>query len=236
MYSLSPAESWEPQSRHYGLIPMLAASVLVSMLALVIAAPLAILSAAWLRLFTKPGWAALVRAVLELMAGVPSVVYGLWALLVVVPLINRIAPPGASWLASSLVLTAMIAPLALLMADAAFTRFPVEQSSAAEALGISRWGLWRRLMLPHAARAVASGVVLQFGRALGETMAVVMVAGNVVQWPHSLLAPVRTLTGNIALEMSYATGEHLSALFASGLLLMVLTGTLLFLAGRLRGS
>jgi phosphate transport system permease protein len=228
---LAPSTPWEPQEAQLGMAAMVGASLLVALLALMLAIPLALLAAAWLQLFAPPGVARLVRALLELMAGIPSVVYGLWGVLVLIPMINRVAPPGASWLASSVVLAAMIVPLVLLVADAAFARFPREQRAAADALGISRWGLWRGLMLPHAGAAIVSGVVLQFGRALGETMAVLMVAGNVVQWPDSLLSPVRTLTANIALEMAYATGEHRAALYVSGLLLTVLT-TLLLLGAR----
>jgi len=91
------------------------------------------------------------------------------------------------------------------------------------------------VLLPRAAPGIVGGVVLQFGRALGETMAVLMVCGNVVQWPDSVFAPVRTLTANIALEMAYATGDHRVALFASGLLLIAVTGLLLMASWRLRG-
>jgi phosphate transport system permease protein len=97
-------------------------------------------------------------------------------------------------------------------------------------------GMLRRVLLPQAGPAIVSGLVLQFGRALGETMAVLMVAGNVVRWPTSLFDPVRTLTANIALEMAYATGDHRVALFASGLLLLLVTAVLLALSWRLRGE
>ena len=226
---LSPHAAWAPLEGSFGMLPMVAGTLLVALLALVIAAPLSLLAAAWLQLFAPPQVAAAVRALLELMAGIPSVVYGLWGLLFLVPLINAVAPPGASWLAASLVLALMIAPLALLLADAAFSRYPVAQRQAAWALGVSRWGLFRRLMLPHAGSAVFTALVLQFGRAVGETMAVLMVAGNVVQWPDSVFAPIRTLTANIALEMAYATGDHRAALYAAGLLLTLVVTALLAL-------
>jgi len=170
------------------------------------------------------------------MAGIPSVVYGLWGLLVLVPWINQWAPPGASWLAGSLVLALMVLPLALLVTDTALGQLPAAWWRAGHAMSLSRLGMLRRVLLPAAAPSILSGVVLQFGRALGETMAVLMVCGNVVQWPHSVFDPVRTLTANIALEMAYATGDHRVALFVSGLLLMAVTALLLAVAWRLRAS
>lgn len=226
---------WQPGQTRYGMAAMIAGSVLVSVLALVIAGPLAVLLAAWLRYFA-PLIRRPVLALVELMAGIPSVVYGLWGMLVLVPWINQWAPPGASWLAASLVLALMILPLALLVTDTALGQLPARYLQAGQALSLSRVGMLRRVLLPQAGAAIVSGLVLQFGRALGETMAVLMVAGNVVQWPTSLFDPVRTLTANIALEMAYATGDHRVALFVSGLLLLLVTAVLLMLSWRLRGE
>jgi phosphate transport system permease protein len=159
---------------------------------------------------------------LTIFAGVPSVVYGLVGLSVLVPWIAAWQPPGASLLAATLVLAAMILPTIAISADAALAAVPPEYHHGAAALGMSRSRTVVGVLLPAASRGVAAGVVLAFARALGETLAVVMVAGNVVQLPGGLFDPVRTLTANIALEMAYATGTHRSALFASGLALMVL--------------
>jgi len=226
---------WQPGLARYGMAAMIAGSVLVSVQALVIAGPLAVLLAAWLRYFA-PLIRRPVLALVELMAGIPSVVYGLWGMLVLVPWINQWAPPGASWLAASLVLALMILPLTLLVTDTALGQLPARYLQAGQALSLSRVGMLRRVLLPQAGPAIVSGLVLQFGRALGETMAVLMVAGNVVQWPTSLFDPVRTLTANIALEMAYATGDHRVALFVSGLLLLLVTAVLLMLSWRLRGE
>lgn len=226
---------WQPGQARYGMAAMVAGSIVVSVLALLLAGPLAVLLAAWLRYFA-PALRRPMLALVELMAGIPSVVYGLWGMLVLVPWINQWAPPGASWLAASLVLALMILPLALLVTDTALGQLPVRYLQAGQALSLSRVGMLRRVLLPQAGPAIVSGLVLQFGRALGETMAVLMVAGNVVQWPGSLFDPVRTLTANIALEMAYATGDHRVALFASGLLLLLVTALLLLLSWRLRGE
>ncbi len=230
------ASGWHPRAGEYGMAAMIAGSLLVSLLALALAAPVAIALAAWLRFYAPAAIRRPTLMLVELMAGIPSVVYGLWGLLVLVPWINQWAPPGASWLAGSLVLALMVLPLALLVTDTALGQLPAAWWRAGHAMSLSRLGMLRRVLLPAAAPSILSGVVLQFGRALGETMAVLMVCGNVVQWPHSVFDPVRTLTANIALEMAYATGDHRVALFVSGLLLMAVTALLLAVAWRLRAS
>ncbi|MEC8880417.1 MAG: phosphate ABC transporter permease subunit PstC [Pseudomonadota bacterium] len=227
---------WHPRAGEYGMAAMIAGSLLVSLLALALAAPVAVVLAAWLRFYAPAAIRRPTLMLVELMAGIPSVVYGLWGLLVLVPWINQWAPPGASWLAGSLVLALMVLPLALLVTDAALCQLPAAWWRAGDAMSLSRLGMLRRVLLPAAAPSILSGVVLQFGRALGETMAVLMVCGNVVQWPHSVFDPVRTLTANIALEMAYATGDHRVALFVSGLLLMAVTALLLVVAWRLRAA
>ena len=226
--------AWRPGEEHYGMLAMVAGSLLAALLALALAAPVAVLLAAWLRYFAAPIRRP-VLALVELMAGIPSVVYGLWGLLVLVPWINQWAPPGTSWLAASLVLALMILPLALLVTDSALGQLPSSWRQAGNSLSLSKVGMLRRVLLPQAMPAIISGIVLQFGRALGETMAVLMVAGNVVQLPGSVFEPIRTLTANIALEMAYATGDHRLSLFASGLLLVLVTAVLLTLSWRLRG-
>lgn len=202
---------------------MLAGSLVVSLLALVLAAPLAVLLAAWLSLYAPCYLVKPYRGLYELLAGIPSVVYGLWGLTVLVPLVNAFAPPGASIITAAAVLALMILPYGVLLAESAFRQVPLNQEQAAEAAGLSSWGMFRCVHWPRCRGTIGRGMVLQFGRALGETMAVLMVAGNVVQWPDSLFAPVRTLTANIALEMGYASGDHRAALYLSALLLLIMT-------------
>jgi len=157
-----------------------------------------------------------------LLAGIPSVVYGFWGLVTLAPLVRQWHPPGVSLLTAILVLTLMILPTVALTVDAALAAVPVIHLRAAAALALSRWGMIRAVILPQARSGIASGMLLAAGRALGETMAVLMVAGNVVQQPHSLFDSVRTLTANIALEMAYAMGDHRAALFVSGLALLLM--------------
>ena len=136
--------TWQPGQGEYGMAPMIAGSLFVSVLALVLAAPVAVLLAAWLRYFA-PRLRRPVLAGVELMAGIPSVVYGLWGMLVLVPWINQWVPPGASWLAGSLVLGLMIVPLALLVTDAALGQLPLRYQRAGEALALSRVGMLRQI-------------------------------------------------------------------------------------------
>jgi phosphate transport system permease protein len=221
---------WRPGDRVFGLGALIAGSLSVSALALLWAAPSGVVVAVWGRFYAPRVLGRVYRGVMEVLAGVPSVVYGFWGLVVLVPAINRWHPPGTSLLAGGVVLGLMVLPLVALSADAGLARVPDAYLRAAAALGLSRLGTLTRILLPQALPAIAAGAILQLGRALGETMAVVMVCGNVVQVPDGLFAPVRTLTANIALEMAYATGWQRRALFASGLALLIVTMALIGLA------
>ncbi|NES22089.1 MAG: phosphate ABC transporter permease subunit PstC [Symploca sp. SIO3E6] len=215
-------DSWHPAEDLYNFIPMLWGTLLVTAGAVLVAAPLGILSAVFCQYYAPPLIAGLYRRLIELLAGIPSVVYGFWGLVVLVPLIGSLEPPGTSLLAGIAILALMILPTITLTADASFAKVPPEYLKGAAALGLSRWGTVRGVVFPAAKSGLFTGLILGTGRAIGETMAVLMVCGNVVQTPKSLFEPMRTLTANIALEMAYATGNHRSALFVSGLLLMAI--------------
>ncbi|WP_269844814.1 phosphate ABC transporter permease subunit PstC [Methyloprofundus sedimenti] len=190
--------------------------------ALLLATPLGIASALFSRYYAPPAVATGYRRLIELLAGIPSVVYGLWGLTTLAPLIAQLHPPGVSLLTALLILALMILPTIALSVDAALLAVPIAYHQGAAALGLSRWAMIKGVILPAAHSNITSGIMLAAGRAIGETMAVLMVAGNVVQLPHSLFDSVRTLTANIALEMSYAMGDHRAALFVSGLALMLM--------------
>lgn len=214
--------SWNPAEGLYNLTPMLWGTLLAMAGSVLVATPLGILSAVFCHYYAPPAIAGLYRRLIELLAGIPSVVYGFWGLVVLVPLIGRIQAPGTSLLAGIAILTIMILPTIALMADASLAKVPPEYLRGAAALGFSRWGTIWGVVFPAAKSGLFTGVILETGRAIGETMAILMVCGNVVQMPKSLFDPMRTLTANIALEMAYATGDHRSALFVSGLVLMAL--------------
>jgi phosphate transport system permease protein len=226
------AGGWFPLEGRFEIFPMMVSTLVVSLGALLIAAPLGIGSAIFIRYFAPPNLARIYTGIVSLMAGIPSVVFGLWGLTTLVPLIADWHPPGTSVLAAMIVLALMILPTIALTSASAFANVPKAWLQGAQALGLSRRSIVLGVALPAAKQGVLSGVLLAMARAMGETMAVMMVAGNVVQLPSSIFDAVRVLTANIALEMAYATGEHRASLFASGLLLTMFAMTLAFLATR----
>lgn len=225
---------WHPALGRYGLAPMIVATLATSLGAVLLAAPAGVLSAVFMRFYAPAALASAYRRMVELLAGIPSVVYGFWGLVTVVPLIARAHPPGASLLAGVLILALMIMPTVALTADAALAAVPAAHLRGAAALGFSRWGMIRGVALPAARAGILTGLLLAVGRALGETMAMVLVCGNVVRVPASVFDPVRTLTANIALEMAYATGDHRAALYVSGLALLGVVAALVVAADGLK--
>lgn len=211
---------WHPLDGQFNLTPMVVATTLTTLGAILLAGPLGIASAVFSHFYAPVRIAAWYRRLIELLAGIPSVVFGLWGLVVLVPLMARWGGSGQSLLTATLVLALMILPTVALTTHAALRSVPAEWISGGAALGLGRWSIARRIAIPAARKGIAVGLLLALSRALGETMAVLMLAGNVVELPDSIVAPVRTLTANIALEMGYATSSHRSILFVSGLILM----------------
>jgi len=214
------AAGWYPASGQLNLLPMLAATLALGLGALLLALPLGVASAVFVRFYAPVRVVEATRYMLVLLAGIPSVVFGLWGLTALVPLLAKWQPPGVGLLAAVVVLTLMIVPTIAASSEAALSALPKSLLDGGAALGLSRRGIVWGIALPAARAGIYSGVILALMRALGETMAVLMVAGNVVQMPAGLFDPVRALTANIALEMPYATGIHRAALFATGLLLL----------------
>lgn len=222
-------ETWRPGSERdpqFGLLPMLAGSILVTVLAAVIATPIGIAGAVFHRFYLSGRWETWNHRMLELLAGIPSVVFGFWGLTVLVPLINRLHPPGQSLLAAGLVLALMILPTVALTSQAALRAVPENLFLAAAGLGLGRARTILSIALPAAKSGIGAGVVLSIARAIGETMAVVMVCGNIAKFPTSVFDPVRPVTSTIALEMGYATESHQALLYAAGLLLVLVTAAL----------
>ncbi|MBA4143916.1 MAG: phosphate ABC transporter permease subunit PstC [Nitrosospira sp.] len=225
--------SWHPDEGAYNLAPMLSGTLYAAGGALLLAMPLGIASALFITYYAPPRGADAYRRLVELLAGIPSVVYGFWGLTTLVPLINQLQPPGSSLLAGILVLTLMVLPTITLTAHAALVAVPGDYLRGAFALGMSRWAMVRGVALPAARMGIVAGAILAAGRAVGETMAVLMVTGNVVQHAGGLFDPERTLAANIALEMPYAVSDHRAALFVSGLTLMLLVMLLWSAAARM---
>lgn len=220
---------WAPSSGSFGILPMILGSFWVTVGALVIGVPLGLACAIFLVELAPPKVAVALRPAIQLLAGIPSVIYGFWGLTIIVPMIRvYLGGPGLSILAGAIILGIMILPTVIAISEDALRALPRSYKEAAFSLGATHWQTIWRVMLPAARSGIVAAVVLGMGRAVGETMAVIMVLGNAVQLPASLLEPARTLTTNIGIEMAYASGEHRAALFATGIVLfviiMVLTG------------
>ena len=232
--------SWSPASGveagAFRLVPMAIGTLLVTLGAVALAGPAGIASALFCTWYAPPRVGQTYRRLVEVLAGIPSVVYGFWGLVVLAPLIRRWQPPGQSLLAGILVLALMILPTVALLSEAAVRAVPRSYLRGAAALGLSRWATVRGVVLPAAGGGIGTALLLATGRAAGETMAVLMVTGNLAQLPSSVFDPVRTLTANIALELGYAMDVHRSALFVSGLALLTFVVILVLLADRLGGS
>jgi phosphate transport system permease protein len=229
--------SWHPRAGAtagtFNLAPMVIGSLLATLGAILLAAPLGVASAVFCQYYASARLARLYRQLIGLLAGIPSVVYGFWGLVVLVPILRTLAPPGQSLLAGILILALMILPTVALIADGALANVPRAYLLGASALGLSRFSTIVRVALPAARSGLVTAAILGAGRAMGETMAILMVCGNVVALPGSVFDPVRTLTANIALEMAYAVGDHRSALFLTGLVLLVLVAALVGATSRL---
>ncbi|HEY5285335.1 MAG TPA: phosphate ABC transporter permease subunit PstC [Polyangia bacterium] len=213
---------WEPSLGRFGILSMMVGSLLVTVGAAAIGVVFSLGLAIVLTQFSPPGLSAALKPMIELLAGIPSVVYGFVGVVTLVPLIRHwLGGPGLSVLAASIVLGVMILPTITSIAIDALQAVPRSYLEGSIALGATRWQTVTMVLLRAARSGLVAAVILGMGRAIGETMAVIMVAGNALDVPHSLLAPVRTLTSNIALEMGYASGDHRQALFATGVTLFV---------------
>ncbi len=225
--------TWRPGNDQFGILAMIAGSGLVTLGAVLLGVPLALGTAIFLS-EVAPNWIVkIVRPSIELLAGIPSVVYGLFGMVVLVPLVRMIPAPGNAGfglLAASAVLAVMVLPTIANISEFAVRSVPKGYREGSLALGATKWETISRVILPAAKPGIISSVVLGLGRALGETIAMIMVIGNSVILPAPItsnplsifLSRARTLTGNVAVEISYATGIHESALFATGVVLFIL--------------
>lgn len=230
------SSEWDPQNGRFGIYPMIVASLWVTLGGMLIGAPLGVAGAIFLNEFCPRSVTRVVKPTIELLAGIPSVVFGFIGVMVLAPFIRtHFGGPGLSVLAASVVLGIMILPTVMSISTDALAAVPNSFREGAVALGATRWQAVHMVVLKAGRTGIVAGIILGMGRAVGETMAVIMVAGNAVKVPHSAMDSARTLTANIALEMGYATGQHRQALFATGVVLFVVImalNTLASLAAR----
>ncbi len=227
--------TWKPGNDAYGIFPMIVGSLYVTAGAIIIGVPAGILTAIFLSRFAHKRISAVLKPGIELLAGIPSVVYGFFGLMVIVPWVRAIGPGnGLSLLSASLLLGAMILPTVITVSKNALDAVPKSYYEGALALGATHERSVFRILVPAAFSGIMAAVVLGIGRAIGETMAVVMVAGNQAIIPTSLFDGVRTMTANIVLEMGYAADLHRGALIATGVVLFVFVMLISLLLGAMK--
>ncbi|MEG0012836.1 MAG: phosphate ABC transporter permease subunit PstC [Cellulosilyticaceae bacterium] len=225
LWAFLTGKEWIPSGEIFGIFPMLVASIYGTVGAVIIGVIVGISTAIVLVEVLPPKLAKLLSAAVDLLAGIPSVIYGFWGLMVIVPLIDKLfggKGAGNSLLAVIIILALMILPTIIRMTEVSLRAVPQEYKEGALALGASKLQYIFKVQLRAGKSGILAGIILAIGRALGETMAVILVAGNTPLIPQNITDPVRTLTANIAIEMSYASGVHQQALFATGMVLFII--------------
>lgn len=215
-------QKWKPGNNLYGIFPMIMGSICVTGVALLIGVPIAIFTSVFMAAYCPKKIYPVCQAAINLMSGVPSVVYGFFGLVLIVPLMNKLTgKDGSTMLTAAVLLAIMILPTIIGVAESAIRSVPEHYYEGSLALGATKERSLFFVVLPAARSGVIAGIVLGIGRAIGETMAVIMVAGNQPRMPKGLFKGLRTMTANIVLEMGYAADLHREALIATGVVLFV---------------
>lgn len=220
---------WAPTNGNasYGILPMICGSIVITLGAIIVGVPIGILTAVFMARFCPQKIYSFLKSASDLMAGIPSVVYGFFGLVILVPLVRVLRDTfgvntnGCSILTASVLLGIMILPTIVSVSEASIRAVTNTYYEGARALGATHERSVFRVIVPAAKSGILAGVILGVGRAIGETMAVIMVAGNQARMPGSIFAGVRTMTANIVIEMGYATGLHREALIATGMVLFI---------------
>lgn len=220
---------WKPGNDIYGILPMILGSIYITAGAILVGVPIGLLTAIFMAFYCPKRLYGVLKPCTELLAGIPSIVYGFFGMVVLVPLISKVAAlpvfdrdvSGSSILAASILLGIMILPTIIGVSESALRAVPQSYYEGAVAMGATHERAVFSVMLPAARSGVLAGVVLGIGRAIGETMAVIMVAGNQARVTGDIFKGIRTMTANIVIEMGYASGLHREALIATGVVLFV---------------
>ncbi len=223
-------KGWFPTASpaaQFGVLPLILGTLMVSLLAIIIALPIGLATAIYMAEVASPKMRNILKPVIELLAGIPSVVYGFFGLIIIVPAIQTVfgLPVGETALAGSIILAIMALPTIITVSEDAIRNTPRAMKEASLALGANRWQTIVRVVLPYSISGISAAAILGIGRAIGETMAVLMVTGNAAVMPHSILQPVRTIPATIAAELGEAPqgGIHFKALFGLGCILFIIT-------------
>lgn len=215
-------QTWQPNNQLYGIFPMIIGSIYVTAGSIVIGVPIGILTAIFMAKFCPDSMHKFLKPAIDLLAGIPSIVYGFFGMVVLVPIIFReFGGNGKGVLTASIILGIMILPTIISVSEAAIRAVPQSYYEGSLALGATHERSVFFACVPAAKSGILAGVILGIGRSIGETMAVIMIAGNQAKIPDGLLSGVRTMTANIVLEMGYAADLHREALIATGLVLFI---------------
>lgn len=213
---------WKPLEDIFGILPMIVGSIYATAGAIIVGVPLGLLCAVFMARFCPPKLYRLLKPTIELMAGIPSIVYGFFGLVVIVPLMQQLTDTsGKGLLTASILLGIMILPTIIQISESSIRAVPEHYYEGSLALGATHEKSVFSVIIPAAKSGITAGVILGIGRAIGETMAVIMVAGNQAVIPKGLLSGVRTMTANIVIEMGYAADLHREALFGTAVVLFV---------------
>jgi len=219
------SSKWKPTGEppSYGILPFIAGSLWVTFTALIIAVPVGVSVGIFMAEMAKGRFARIIRSVVELLAGIPSVIYGLFGYIAIAPIIRQVfnSQTGLGVLTAAIVLAIMVLPTIINITEVSLRAVPHELKEGSLALGSTHWQTIMTILVPSAKSGIIAGVILGMGRAIGETMAVLMVAGNSITMPKGFLSLTRTLTMNIATDMKYAAGDHWTSLFTTGIVLFV---------------
>ena len=219
------SSTWAPtaETPQWGILPFIMGSLWITIGALLLSVPVGLAVGIFMAEMAVGKFAEMLRSVVELLAGIPSVIYGLFGYIAISPIIRRLfdSPTGLGVLTASIVLAIMTLPTIINITEVSLRAVPHELKEASLALGATHWMTIYRVMVPSARSGILAGIVLGMGRAIGETMAVLMVAGNAVTMPKGPLSLARTLTMNIATDMKYAADDHAVSLFTTGIVLFI---------------
>lgn len=230
LWDFLTGREWYPTSvpvSRFGVLPLILGTLLVTFIAILFALPVGLITAIYMAEIASDKMRKTMKPVIELLAGIPSVVYGFFGLVVLVPAIQKVfnLPVGETAIAGSIILAIMALPTIITISEDSIRSTPVALKEASLALGASHWQSLRLVVIPYAKSGILAAFILGIGRAIGETMAVLMVTGNAAVMPHSILEPVRTIPATIAAELGEAPfgGTHFKALFALGIILFIIT-------------
>ncbi|WP_407415071.1 phosphate ABC transporter permease subunit PstC [Methanobrevibacter sp.] len=214
--------NWAPDNNQFGIFPMIVGSIVITAIALIIAVPLSLFCAIFLEEIASVRLKNYFMPIIQTLAGIPSVIYGFFGLTLIAPIIRNVfGGSGFSILTASIVLALMITPTIISLSQDAIKSVPNYYREASLGLGSTQWQCIKSIIFPVALPGIITAIILGIARAIGETLAILMLAGNVSSMPSSIISPIRTLTSNIALEMGYATEIHYNALFATAIILFI---------------